>query len=89
MLISSEAQTVANLADVSMLVLNAQKDTWPELLRTVNILDKLKVGVISLILNRVQIKRAGYFSKMIKEYAANKIKLNKSEPLGLAGGGHG
>jgi len=74
-LLSSEAQTLAQKADVTMLVLDAQKDTWPELIRTVALLEKLKVSVISVVLNKVKLMRAGYISKSIKEYYSNKTTL--------------
>jgi len=72
LLLSSEAQSLAQNADVSMLVLDAQNDTWPELIRTVNLLEKLKVDVISIILNKVKLMRAGYINKTIKEYYSSK-----------------
>jgi len=72
MLLSSEAQILAQSTDVSMLVLDAQKDTWPELLRSVNLMEKLKVSVISVILNKVKIMRAGYFSQSIKDFYSRK-----------------
>ncbi|MBC8193599.1 MAG: hypothetical protein H8E18_14530, partial [FCB group bacterium] len=66
LLASSESQTIAQETDVSIIVVDAQKDTWPELSRAVHILDHLKIKVLSVVLNKVQIKRAGYLSKSIK-----------------------
>jgi len=66
LLASSESQTIAQETDVSIIVVDAQKDTWPQLKRAVHILDRLKINVLSVVLNKVQIKRAGYLSKNIK-----------------------
>lgn len=66
LLASSESQTIAQETDVSIVVIDAQKDTWPELTRAIHILHNLKINVLSLVLNKVQLKRAGYLSKNIK-----------------------
>jgi len=66
LLASSESQTIAQETDVSIIVVDAQNDTWPELKRAVHILDRLKIKVLSVVLNKVQIKRAGYLAKNIE-----------------------
>jgi len=68
LLITSESQTIAQESDVSTLVLDAQKDTWPELQRALGILDKLRIPVISMILNKVKVMRAGYFNKILSNH---------------------
>lgn len=77
-LLTSETQTVAQTSDVTMLVVDSQKDTWPELTRAVNILNKIEVNVISIILNKVTISRGGYFRKNLeahRELHTPKVKL--------------
>ena len=68
---SSESQTIAQETDASILVVDSQNNIWPELIRAVGVLDKLKVSVISVILNKVQLKRAGYMSKTLNDHYAN------------------
>lgn len=68
LLVSSESQTIAQQSDVTMLVLDAQRDTWPELQRALGLLSKLKIPAISMILNKVKIMRAGYFSKALDRH---------------------
>lgn len=67
-LMTSETQTVAQESDVTMLVVDSQKNTWPELTRAVNILNKIDVKVVSIILNKVSITRGGYFRKNLEAY---------------------
>ena len=71
MLRSSESQTIAQETDASILVVDSQQNIWPELIRAVGILDKLKVSVISVILNKVELKRAGYMRKTLNDHYAN------------------
>ncbi|MBT3630257.1 MAG: hypothetical protein HON27_03555 [Candidatus Marinimicrobia bacterium] len=81
LLTSSESQTIAQETDASILVVDSQKNIWPELTRAVSILDKLKVSVISVILNKVQLKRAGYMSKTLNDHYANQKTENNSNQL--------
>lgn len=67
-LLTSETQTVAQESDVTMLVVDSQKNTWPELTRAVNILNKIDVKVVSIILNKVSITRGGYFGKNLEAH---------------------
>ena len=76
MLLSSEAQTIAQASDVTMLVVDSQKDIWPELSRAIHMLDKLKIKVVSIILNKVQIKRAGYLRKLMDIHRVNHEPLS-------------
>lgn len=73
MLLASEAQTVAQEVDVSMLVVDSQRDTWPTLTRVVSILDKLQVQVVSVILNRIKPRRAGYIAKSLEAHYQNRV----------------
>ena len=67
-LLSSESQTIAQESDVSILVLDSQGDTWPELQRALGILDKINIPVVSMILNKVKLMRAGYFNKVLNNH---------------------
>jgi len=67
-LMTSETQTVAQESDVTLLVVDSQKNTWPELTRAVNILNKIDVKVVSIILNKVSITRGGYFGKNLEAH---------------------
>ena len=80
LLISSESQTIAQGSDACILVVDSQQNIWPELIRAVNILDKLEVSVISVILNKVQLKRAGYMRKTLTDHYANQqIEMQPSQ----------
>jgi len=67
-LMTSETQTIARESDVTMLVVDSQNDTWPELTRSVSILNKIDVKVISVILNKVAVSKGGYFRKTIEAH---------------------
>ncbi len=68
---TSESQTIAHETDASILVVDSQDNIWPELKRAVAILDKLKISVISIILNKVQVRRAGYMRKTLTDHYAS------------------
>ena len=78
---TSESQTIAQETEASILVVDSQDNIWPELKRAVSVLDKLKISVISIILNKVQVRRAGYMRKTLTDHYASQQPI--IEPVKL------
>ncbi len=84
-LLTSEAQKIAQLTDVSIALLDAQKDIWADLIQAMEILKKLGVQVISVILNKTPALRNGYLRKSIKEYYAGRLSTVTKNAEGARG----
>ncbi|MCC7430431.1 AAA family ATPase, partial [bacterium] len=72
LLLSAEASRIALLADVVVLIPKADNTLWAELLRSVDILDKLKIKVLSIILNNVSILSGSYLRNEIDNFYTRK-----------------
>jgi capsular polysaccharide biosynthesis protein len=68
---SAEAERLATEADMTLVVVQAGKNTRPELLRSARLLERLNIPAIGVILQDVQVKRAGRsLRRDLKEYLA-------------------
>ncbi|UCD32317.1 MAG: hypothetical protein JSV38_16455 [Desulfobacterales bacterium] len=68
LLLTTDSKFLAQVADVVILVVSAGEVGEKELFRAVNILDKIDVNVISVVLNRVKLKRGKYYRSAIEKY---------------------
>ena len=68
LMLSTDAKFISQLADVTVLIVTAELVREKELLRAVKTLDKIGVEVISVILNRVKLKRGKYYKSTMKKY---------------------
>ena len=68
LMLSTDAKFISQLADVTVLIVNAEEVTEKELFRAVKMLDKIGVEVISVVLNRARLKRGKYYKSAIKNY---------------------
>ena len=68
LMLSTDARFISQLADVTVLIVTAEQVREKELFRAVKTLDKIGVEVISVILNRVKLKRGKYYKSTMKKY---------------------
>ena len=68
LMLSTDAKFISQLADVTVLIVTAEQVREKELFRAVKTLDKIGVEVISVILNRVKLKRGKYYKSTMKKY---------------------
>ncbi len=68
LMLSTDAKFISQLADVTVLIVTAEQVREKELFRAVKTLDKIGVEVISVILNRVKLKRGKYYRSTMKKY---------------------
>jgi Mrp family chromosome partitioning ATPase/capsular polysaccharide biosynthesis protein len=68
LMLSTDAKFISQLADVTVLIVTAEEVREKELFRAVKTLDKIGVEVISVILNRVKLKRGKYYKSTMKKY---------------------
>ena len=68
LLLSTDAKFLSRLADVSVLIVGAEQAGEKELFKAVNSLDRAGVKVISVVLNRARLKRAGDIKSSVKDY---------------------
>jgi succinoglycan biosynthesis transport protein ExoP len=68
LMLSTDAKFISQLADVTVLVVTAEEVREKELFRAVKTLDHIGVEVISVILNRVKLKRGKYYKSTMKKY---------------------
>ena len=68
LMLSTDAKFISQLADVTVLIVTAEHVREKELFRAVKTLDKIGVEVISVILNRVKLKRGKYYKSTMKKY---------------------
>lgn len=68
LMLSTDAKFISQLADVTVLIVTAELVREKELFRAVKTLDKIGVEVISVILNRVKLKRGKYYKSTMKKY---------------------
>jgi len=68
LMLSTDAKFISQLADVTVLIVNAEEVKEKELFRAVKTLDKIGVQVISVVLNRAKLKRGKYYKSNIKKY---------------------
>ena len=68
LMLSTDAKFISQLADVTVLIVTAEQVREKELFRAVKSLDKIGVEVISVILNRVKLKRGKYYKSTMKKY---------------------
>ena len=68
LMLSTDAKFISQLADVTVLIVTAELVREKELFRAVKTLDKIGVEVISVILNRVKLKRGKYYRSTMKKY---------------------
>ena len=68
LMITTSSKFLARLADVVILLVNAEQDKQKDLFRAVKALDRLKVQVISVVLNRVKLLRGTYYKNLMKDY---------------------
>ena len=66
----------AQSIDSFITIVNSEKDEWPQLIRTINLLDKIGVPSVGIVMNRIQTFKNGYYKKLMTDY-----KLSKSESL--------
>jgi Mrp family chromosome partitioning ATPase len=67
-MLSTDGRFISQLADVTVLIVNAEAVKEKELYRAVSTLDKIGVEVISVVLNRAKLKRGKYYKSVIKKY---------------------
>lgn len=67
-LLCPNSNGIASLADVVVLVAEANKSLWPELVRAVNQLSREGVKVVSVVLTKVVVQKKGYLSDLIDSY---------------------
>jgi Mrp family chromosome partitioning ATPase len=71
LMFSAEAERLAAEADMTLVVVQAGKNTRAELLRGARLLERLNVPAIGIILEDVQVKRAGRaLRRDLREYRA-------------------
>jgi capsular exopolysaccharide synthesis family protein len=68
LLLATDAKFISQLADVTVLIVNAEQVKEKELFRAVKVLDKAGVKVISVVLNQAKLKRGRYYQASIKNY---------------------
>ena len=68
LMLSTDAKFISQLADVTVLIVNAEQVKEKELFRAVKTLEKSGVKVISVVLNRARLKRGKYYKSSIKKY---------------------
>ena len=68
LMLSTDAKFISQLADVTVLIVDAEAVTEKELYRAVKMLDKIGVEVISVVLNRAKLKRGKYYKSAINNY---------------------
>lgn len=73
LLLSSDSHKLVQAADVSVLVVDAQKNIWPELECAIDQLQRLSVNAISIIVNKVPVLLKGYLANTIKEYKTLRV----------------
>jgi len=66
--LTTDGRFLARLADVAVLVARAETTGEKELFRAVDILDSIEVSVISVILNRIKLKKGRYYKSAMKGY---------------------
>ena len=68
-LLSGDTEYLAGVADVTLLIADAQGVTKAEVTRAARILERLKPSAVGAILNRVQVFRVGgYYREILQEY---------------------
>ena len=67
-LIGTKTKFSTQLADVTVLIVNAEEVREKELFRAVTTLDQIGVEVISVVLNRAKLKRGKYYKSNLKKY---------------------
>jgi Mrp family chromosome partitioning ATPase len=68
LLLATDAKFISQLADVTVLIVNAEQVREKELFRAVKVLDMAGVKVISVVLNQAKLKRGRYYQSSIKNY---------------------
>jgi len=68
LLLTTDSKFLAQVADVAIIVVEAEKIREKELFRAVSILDKIDVKVISVVLSRVKSQRERYYKSAIEKY---------------------
>jgi capsular exopolysaccharide synthesis family protein len=68
LMLSTDAKFISQLADVTVLIVNAEQVKEKELFRAVKSLEKSGVKVVSVVLNRAKLKRGKYYKASIKQY---------------------
>ena len=68
LMLSTDAKFISQLADVTVLIVNAEQVKEKELFRAVKTLEKSGVKVVSVVLNRAKLKRGKYYKASIKQY---------------------
>jgi capsular exopolysaccharide synthesis family protein len=68
LMLSTDAKFISQLADVTVLIVNAEQVKEKELFRAVKTLEKSGVKVISVVLNRAKLKRGKYYKSSVKKY---------------------
>lgn len=66
--VTTDAKFLARLAEVTILVVQSEAVAENELFRWVRELDKARVKVISVILNRVKLQRGRYYKSAMEQY---------------------
>lgn len=67
---SHEAQNIAQVVDVVVTVIDAEQNTWPELISSTELMNKLGVSVLSVVLNKTPLLRNGFYKRAIKDFYA-------------------
>lgn len=58
--------------DSFVAVVDSEKDSWPQLVSAINLIDKVGVQSVGIILNRIPVNKNGYFKKMMKDHSESK-----------------
>jgi len=66
--LTTDAKFLAQLADVTVLIVNAGLVAEKELFRAVRALDKIDVKVIAVVLNRVKFQKGKYYKTIMEKY---------------------
>jgi succinoglycan biosynthesis transport protein ExoP len=68
-LLSADAESLARIADATILVVEAEGVTLNEVARAAQVLDRVHAPAVAAVLNQVRVyKDGGYFADLIREY---------------------
>ncbi|MGH1363405.1 MAG: GumC family protein [Calditrichia bacterium] len=81
LLLSSQANKLAMMGDVVVVIVEANKTQWPEIFRAVNLLERLKVRALSMVVNKVRVLERGYYHSLMLEFYGKSLPPRGLEKL--------
>lgn len=73
LLLSADSQKYSLIGDVVIMMVMGSQTLWHELLRSLDILDHLKIQAISIVLNNTGLLKSGYLRKEIKTFYSREL----------------